>query len=176
MFDNVSFRYDQTGYANFEKDDSEFRGGRKVLADITFDVQPGQRIALLGATGSGKSTLVNLIPRFYDVDGGHILIDGVDLKEWNPDSLRKHIGVVLQQTTLFSGSIRDNIAFGHPDAHLDDVIAAAKIAQAHDFIMSMPDAYDSRVEERRCKPIRRAKAAYCHCSCAFDFSQDPNFR
>jgi ATP-binding cassette subfamily B protein len=148
VFDNVSFRYDQNGYSNFEKVDSEFRGGRKVLADITFDVRPGQRIALLGATGSGKSTLVNLIPRFYDVEGGHILIDGVNLQEWDPESLRKHIGFVLQQTTLFSGSVRDNIAYGYPDAPLDAVIAVAKIAQAHDFIMRMPETYDSIVEER----------------------------
>jgi len=148
VFDNVSFRYDQDSYLNFEKDESEFRGGRKVLNDITFEVRPGQRIALLGATGSGKSTLVNLIPRFYDVEEGHISVDGVDLRNWDPESLRKRIGVVLQQTTLFSGSVRDNIAYGYPDAPLDDVIAAAKIAQAHEFIMRMPDNYDSNVEER----------------------------
>ena len=85
VFDSVSFRYDQDSYLNFEKDVSEFRGGRKVLNDITFEVQPGQRIALLGATGSGKSTLVNLIPRFYDVEGGHIFIDGVELRKWDPE-------------------------------------------------------------------------------------------
>ncbi|MCJ7818972.1 MAG: ATP-binding cassette domain-containing protein, partial [Syntrophales bacterium] len=128
--------------------DDLHRGGRKVLEGINFTVRPGQRIALLGATGSGKSTLVNLIPRFYDAEGGRILIDGVDVRQWDPESLRKGIGVSLQQTTLFSGTIRENIAYGRPGAPLDEVVAAARIAQAHDFITSMPQGYDSRVEER----------------------------
>jgi ATP-binding cassette, subfamily B, multidrug efflux pump len=120
----------------------------EVLDDVSFAVSPGQSVALLGATGSGKSTLVNLIPRFYDVTAGRILIDGVDVRQWAPDSLRGQIGMVLQQTTLFSGTIRQNIAFGRPDASLDEVIAAAKAAQAHDFITAMPDGYESQVEER----------------------------
>jgi ATP-binding cassette subfamily B multidrug efflux pump len=103
---------------------------------------------LLGATGSGKSTLVHLIPRFYDVDQGRVRIDGVDVRDWDPESLRKRIGVVLQQTTLFSGTIRENISYGRPGAPLDEVVAAAKAAQAHDFILAMPEGYDSRVEER----------------------------
>ena len=123
-------------------------GNDEVLDDVSFTVSPGQSVALLGATGSGKSTLVNLIPRFYDVTAGRILIDGVDVRQWAPDSLRAQIGVVLQQTTLFSGTIRQNIAFGRPDASLDEVIAAAKAAQAHDFISAMPDGYESQVEER----------------------------
>jgi ATP-binding cassette subfamily B protein len=148
VFDHVSFRYDLNDAQATGEVEPEHRGGRKVLDAVSFGVQPGQRIALLGATGSGKSTLVNLIPRFYDVDDGRILIDGVDLREWEPDELRKRIGVVLQQTTLFSGTIRENIAYGRPDVPLEEVISASKVAQAHDFIMAMPDGYDSLVEER----------------------------
>jgi ATP-binding cassette, subfamily B, multidrug efflux pump len=122
--------------------------GQEVLEDVSFSIEPGQRIALLGATGSGKSTLVNLIPRFYDVQGGRICIDGVDVREWELATLRGRIGVVLQQNTLFSGTVRENIAYGRPDASLDEVVAAAQAAQAHDFISAMPDGYESRVEER----------------------------
>jgi len=124
------------------------RGGRNVLRGITFKANSGQRVALLGATGSGKSTLVNLIPRFYDVDSGEIQIDGINVRDWESEALRKKIGVVLQQTTLFSGTIRENIAYGQPSASIDKVIAASQAAQAHDFIMAMPDGYDSFVEER----------------------------
>jgi ATP-binding cassette subfamily B protein len=105
-------------------------------------------VALIGATGSGKSTLVNLIPRFYDTDSGQIKIDGVDIRDWEPENLRKKIGVVLQQTTLFSGTILENISYGRPDASLEEAITAAKVAQAHDFITAMPDGYESLVEER----------------------------
>ncbi len=123
-------------------------GGRAVLDHIHFTAKPGQRIALLGATGSGKSTLVHLIPRLYEADEGAVLVDGVDVRQWQPRDLRKHTGVVLQQNTLFSGTVRQNIAFGRPDAPLEEVMAAAKIAQAHDFIMAMPQGYDSVVEAR----------------------------
>ena len=119
-----------------------------VLDDVSFTVEPGQRVALLGATGSGKSTLVNLIPRFYDVTAGQIKIDGVDLRTWAPDKLRARIGIVLQQNTLFSGTVRENIAYGHPAAALDEVVAAAKAAQAHNFIMAMPEGYESHIEAR----------------------------
>jgi ATP-binding cassette subfamily B protein len=91
---------------------------------------------------------VHLIPRFYDVDGGAIRIDGVDVRDWDPEALRKRIGVVLQQTTLFSGTVRENIAYGRPGASLDEVIAAAKAAQAHEFITAMPGGYDAPIEER----------------------------
>lgn len=120
----------------------------EVLDDVSFTVEPGQAVALLGATGSGKSTLVNLIPRFYDVTAGRILIDGVDVRQWAPKALRERIGVVLQQTTLFTGTVRENIAFGRPNASTEEVIAAAQAAQAHDFIMALPDGYESAVEER----------------------------
>lgn len=123
-------------------------GAEEVLRGVSFVAEPGQWIALLGATGSGKSTLVHLIPRFYDVTGGSIRIDDVDLRQWAPEVLRRHIGVVLQETTLFSGTIHENIAYGRPEASIDEVMAAAQAAQAHDFIMAMPEGYASRVEER----------------------------
>jgi ATP-binding cassette subfamily B protein len=148
-FEEVIFHYQGSEYGQGEAfNDGIHRGGRNVLRGITFKARSGQRVALLGATGSGKSTLVNLIPRFYDVDSGQIQIDGVDVRDWEPEALRKKIGVVLQQTTLFSGTIQENIAYGQPEASLEAVIAAAQAAQAHDFIMEMPDGYDSLVEER----------------------------
>ena len=144
-FQNVTFHYDSDHH---EHSTDAHRGGRSVLRDVSFTIEPGQRVALLGATGAGKSTLVHLVPRFYDADSGSIFVDGVDVRRWDPDSLRKHIGVVLQQTILFSGTIRENIAYGRKKASMEEVIAAARAAEAHDFIMSMPEGYDSRVEER----------------------------
>jgi ATP-binding cassette subfamily B protein len=119
-----------------------------VLSKVSFDAKPGETIALLGATGSGKTTIINLLPRFYDASEGRILIDGHDVRNVKIDSLRSQIGIVLQDTTLFSGTIRDNIAFGRPDATMDEVIAAAQAAVAHDFILSFPDGYDTKVGER----------------------------
>ncbi len=133
-FDNVTFRY--------------FGGGDPVLKNVNFEAKSGETIALLGATGSGKTSIINLLPRFYDPSEGSITIDGHDLRDITLDSLRSQIGIVLQETTLFSGSIRDNIAFGKPDATLEEVQAAAKSAAAHDFIMSFPDGYDTHVGER----------------------------
>jgi len=133
-FHDVTFRY--------------FGGGEPVLKDVSFTAEPGQTVALLGATGSGKSTIINLIPRFYDVSSGAVLIDGHDVRDVCLDSLRSQIGIVLQDTTLFTGTIRDNIAFGRPQASLDEVIAVAKAASAHDFIMSSPQGYDTPVGER----------------------------
>lgn len=138
QFEDVSFYY--TGGNKI--------GDRDVLDHINLSVKPGQRVALLGATGSGKSTLVNLIPRFYDSSSGHIKIDGIGVRDWEPEALRKQIGMVLQQTTLFSGTIHENIAYGQPNAPMEAVIASAQAAQAHDFIMRMPQGYDSIVEER----------------------------
>lgn len=133
-FEDVTFRY--------------FGGGEPVLSNVTFDAKPGETIALLGATGSGKTTIINLLPRFYDPTEGRITIDGHELRDVTLDSLRSQIGIVLQETTLFSGTIRENIAFGKPDASDDEVIAAAKATQAHDFIMSFPDGYNTHVGER----------------------------
>ena len=125
-----------------------FGGGEPVLKDVSFVTQPGQTVALLGATGSGKSTIINLIPRFYDSSAGAVLIDGHDVRDVCLDSLRRQIGIVLQDTTLFTGTIRDNIAFGRPQASLEEVMAAAQAASAHEFIMSFPKGYDTPVGER----------------------------
>lgn len=133
-FENVTFRY--------------VGGGEPVLKNVSFEAKSGETIALLGATGSGKTSIINLLPRFYDPVEGAITIDGHDLRDVTLDSLRSQIGIVLQETTLFSGTIRENIAFGKPDATLEEVQAAAKSAAAHDFIMSFPDGYDTHVGER----------------------------
>jgi ATP-binding cassette, subfamily B, multidrug efflux pump len=133
-FENVTFRY--------------FSGGEPVLDKVTFEAKPGERIALLGATGSGKTTIINLLPRFYDPSEGRITIDGYDLRDVTLDSLRSRIGIVLQETTLFSGSIRENIAFGRPDASQEEIEAAAKAAAAHEFITSFPEGYNTHVGER----------------------------
>ncbi len=133
-FDNVTFRY--------------FGGGDPVLKNVSFEAKPGETIALLGATGSGKTTIINLLPRFYDPSEGAITIDGHNLRDVKLESLRSQIGIVLQETTLFSGSIRENIAFGKPEASQEEIEAAAKAAQAHDFIMSFPEGYDTHVGER----------------------------
>jgi ATP-binding cassette subfamily B protein len=111
-------------------------------------IEPGQTVAILGATGSGKSSIINLIPRFYDVTSGRVLIDGYDVRDVTIESLRRQIGIVLQETNLFTGTIRDNIAFGRPDAGDEEVIAAAKAAAAHEFIMSFPEGYNTPVGER----------------------------
>ena len=142
-FQNVSFHYSRRGANN---SNGQGVSGEDVLHEISFVAEPGRLIALLGATGSGKSTLVNLMPRFYDVHGGAVKVDGVDVRDWDPTALRAQIGMVLQESTLFSGSVRDNIAYGAPEATLDEVIAAAQAAQAHDFIREMPNGYDSVVE------------------------------
>jgi len=121
---------------------------RPVLSNINFTVQPGEKIAILGATGSGKSTLIYLIPRFYDIQEGSIKIDGTDIREFKLASLRKQIGVVLQDVFLFSGTIRENIAFGKPDALMEEIVQAAKSARIHNFIESLPCGYDTPVGER----------------------------
>ncbi len=132
-FDHVSFRY---------------QDGFQALTDVDFAVEAGQVVALLGPTGSGKSTVTNLIPRFYDVTEGSIRIDGVDIRHVTTNSLRKQIGMVLQETMLFATTIRENIAFGRPDATQEEIEEAAKAAAAHDFIMRFPDGYNTFVGER----------------------------
>jgi ATP-binding cassette subfamily B multidrug efflux pump len=119
-----------------------------VLKDVSFVAEPGQMVALLGATGSGKSTIINLVPRFYDVTRGRVTIDGVDVRDVTLDSLRSQIGIVLQETTLFTGTIRENIAYGRTDATMEEIVAAAQAAEAHDFIMEFADGYDTEVGER----------------------------
>jgi ATP-binding cassette subfamily B multidrug efflux pump len=135
VFEDVIFSYDGSG-------------SEAVLNGITLTAEPGQTVAILGATGSGKSTLVNLVPRFYDVSQGHVLIDGTDVRQIKQDSLLGLIGVVPQETVLFSGTVRDNIRYGRPEASDAEVVAAAKAAQAHDFIIALPDGYDSQVAAR----------------------------
>jgi len=134
----VEFRNVTFGYA---KD-------RPVLRDVSFKVNPGERIAILGATGSGKTSLIYLIPRFYDVASGSVLIDGTDVRNFKLSNLRRQIGIVMQDVFIFSGTIRDNIAFGKPDASLDEVAAAAKLARIHDFVETLPDGYHTIVGER----------------------------
>jgi ATP-binding cassette subfamily B protein len=119
-----------------------------VLRAIDFVVEPGETVAILGATGAGKSSLVHLIPRYYDVRGGRITIDGVDVRDLEQAALRRQIGVALQEPVLFSGTIRDNIRYGRPDADEAAVVAAAKLAQAHDFIVALPGGYDAAVGQR----------------------------
>jgi ATP-binding cassette subfamily B protein len=119
-----------------------------VLDGVSFTAQAGQTVALLGMTGSGKSTVINLIPRFYDPSEGQVLIDGQDIRQVRLESLRAQIGIVLQETTLFSGTIRDNIAFGRSDALMEQVVAAAQAAAAHDFIREFPQGYETQVGER----------------------------
>jgi ATP-binding cassette subfamily B protein len=133
-FENVTFRY--------------FGGGDPVLNNVSFEAKPGETIALLGATGSGKTTIINLLPRFYDPSEGRITIDGYELRDVTLDSLRSQIGIVLQETTLFGGTIRENIAFGKPDASQAEIESAAKASAAHDFIISFPDGYNTHVGER----------------------------
>jgi ATP-binding cassette subfamily B multidrug efflux pump len=133
-FQNVTFRY--------------FSSGEPVLSAVNLEAQPGETVALLGATGSGKTTIINLIPRFYDVSEGQVLIDGHDVRDIQLDSLRRQIGIVLQETNLFTGTIRDNIAFGRPDATDTEIMEAAQAAAAHDFIMSFPEGYATAVGER----------------------------
>jgi ATP-binding cassette subfamily B protein len=132
-FDNIVFEYEK---------------GRQALKGISIDVKAGQSIALVGHTGSGKSTIINLLCRFYDPVQGRVLIDGIDIRDVNIESLRSQIGIVLQDTFIFAGSIRDNIRYGRLDSTDDEIEEAAKAVHAHDFIMGLPDGYDTQVEER----------------------------
>lgn len=155
VFDNVTFDYDD------DSDESRIRleeraadvplpkpRNHPVLTNIQLHVNPGERIALVGPSGSGKTTLVSLLPRLYDVKAGRILIDGLDVRDYQLRPLRKAIGIVQQDSFLFSGSIRENIAYGNPTASDEQILAAAQAANAHEFIQKLPDAYESRVGER----------------------------
>ena len=132
-FENVSFAYDAIS---------------SVLRDINLEATPGQVVALMGATGSGKSTVVSLIPRFYDVTGGRITIDDIDIRDVTIDSLRQNVGIVHQDPFLFTATVRDNISYGAVNAAEEEIIAASKVARIHDFVMSLPDGYDTWVGER----------------------------
>ncbi|HOG47152.1 MAG TPA: ABC transporter ATP-binding protein [Anaerolineae bacterium] len=134
-FQGVDLRYDGSG-------------DRLVLDGIDLVAEPGQTVAILGATGAGKTSLVNLIPRFYDPCGGRVLIDATDIRTVQQSSLLGHIGIVPQETVLFSGSVRDNICYGRPEATDEEVMAAAQVAQAHEFILQLPQGYDTHIEER----------------------------
>ena len=134
-FRNVSFKYVATGT------------GDDVLSNINFTVKPGSFVAIVGGTGTGKSSLVNLIPRFYDVTGGAVLVDGMDVRDYPLEELRSRIGMVLQTNVLFTGTIRENLLWGRPDATEEEIIQAAKDAQAYDFIMSFPDGFDTMLTQ-----------------------------
>ena len=125
-----------------------YSGRQPVLENVSFSVEPGQTIALMGLTGSGKSTITNLIPRFYDVSNGRVLVDNTDTCEWELADLRRHIGIVLQDSFLFSATIAENIAYGLPGAKMEQIVNVARAARAHDFIMTFPDAYNTKVGER----------------------------
>jgi len=132
---DVSFKYIATGT------------GDDVLSHIDLKIEPGQFVAIVGGTGTGKSSLVNLIPRFYDVTGGQVLVDGMDVRDYPIAELRKRIGMVLQNNVLFSGTIRENLLWGNPDASEEDIITAAKNAQAYDFVMSFPEGFDTYIDQ-----------------------------
>ncbi len=136
------------GHVIFDQVAFGYRQGREILRDIAFEAHPGQTIALIGPTGSGKSTLTNLIPRFYDVTAGRILVDGRDIREVTLHSLRAQIGMVLQDSFLFSDTIAENIAYGRTNASLEQIIRAAQAAHAHDFISGFPEGYQTLVGER----------------------------
>ncbi|MCE7986048.1 MAG: ABC transporter ATP-binding protein [Caldilinea sp. CFX5] len=141
---------DSAGRIVFEKVNFHYNGNRNeaVLEDINLVAEPGQTVAILGATGAGKSTLVNLVPRFYDVTAGRILIDDIDIRQVKQASLLSQISIVPQETILFSGTVRDNIRYGAPEADEATVVAAAQAAQAHNFILELPNGYDTHIEER----------------------------
>ncbi len=146
--DAVTFE-NMRGELRFENVSFAYGGNEKpVLDGINLEAKPGQVVALIGSTGAGKSTLVNLVPRFYDVTDGRITIDGVDVRDAELSSLRQNIGMVLQSSLLFSATIRENIAYGHVDATEDEIVAAAKAANAHDFILEFSEGYDTLVGER----------------------------
>jgi subfamily B ATP-binding cassette protein MsbA len=138
-FDNVSFDY------------GDHDASREVLQDVSLSAEPGKVVALVGPSGAGKTTLVNLIPRFYDPTAGRITVDGYDIRHLQMHSLREQIGIVPQETALFSGNVRDNIAYGKLDASQEEIEAAARAANAHEFILDLPQGYDTLVGERGVK-------------------------
>ena len=136
------------GSVRFEKVSLSYGPSREAVLNLSFEVQPGQLVALLGPPGSGKSTIAHLLPRFYEVSSGRITIDNVDIRDVTLDSLRQNVGIVLQDTFAFAASVKDNIAYGREDASMDEIVRAAKVAQLHEFIESLPKGYDTMVGER----------------------------
>lgn len=145
--ENAAELTDVEGYVNVQDVSFSYTAGRKLIEHFNLDVRPGQRIAVVGPTGCGKTTLINLLMRFYDVDGGGISVDSVPVEEMTRHSLRAAYGMVLQDTWLRTGTIRDNIAMGRPDAGMDEIIEAAKASHIHSFIMRLPDGYDTWITE-----------------------------
>ena len=143
------------GTVQFDRVDFEYKADEPTLHDVSFTVPPGQCVAILGPTGAGKSALMSLIPRFYDPTGGRLLIDGVDARQIKLDDLRRNIGIVFQESFLFSNTVAANIAFGHPDATREQIEKAARIAAAHEFITALPEGYDTLLGEGA-KKIGRA--------------------
>lgn len=139
------------GEVAFHKITFEYKPGEPVLSNISLEAKVGQMVAIVGPSGAGKTTIANLIPRFYEPTQGYVSIDGIDIKTVTLDSLRKQIGIVPQETVLFNGSVYDNILYGDLDANYDEVISAAKAANAHNFITEMPDGYDTQIGERGSK-------------------------
>ena len=125
-----------------------YKPGKEILRGVSFEARPGEIIALVGATGAGKTTIVNLIPRFYETENGAIFIDGVNLRELKLKKLRENIGIVMQEPFLFDGSIIENIAYGRLDATVDEIVAVSKLANAHNFIAELPDGYEHQIGER----------------------------
>ena len=149
-------------------------GGAAALNGISFRVLPGECVAVIGETGSGKSALLSLIPRFYDATGGRVLVDGVDVRDWDTQALRRRVGVVFQDNFLFSDTVAANIAFGQPSAPTEEIVAAAKAACAHEFITALPDGYTDRGARReRDRPFRRPETADHHRSRAAHEPVDP---
>jgi ATP-binding cassette subfamily B protein len=139
---------DGRGHVRFEGVTFGYDHERPVLEGIELELEPGRTVALIGHTGSGKTTLASLVPRFYDVTEGRVTVDGLDVREANLTSLRRAIGVIAQDPFLFSATVRENIAFGRPDATDDEVVAAAQAAQAHEFVERLPKGYDTMIGER----------------------------
>ena len=160
VFEHVGFEYE---------DDHT-----KVLSDINLNIRPGEKVALVGPSGGGKTTLCNLIPRFYDTTEGTILIDGQDIRKVTLESLRSNVGVVQQDVYLFSGTVLENIAYGRPKASKDEVVAAAKLAGAHEFISQLSDGYETYVGERGVKLSGGAETEDQYCTGIFEKSGDPD--
>lgn len=147
MDTNVSVKHQIVGKIEFENVTFGYKSYEPVLKEINFEIKQGEMIGLVGHSGSGKSTLINLVSRFYDVNEGSILIDGVDIRTIKQEELRSQIGVVLQETFLFSGTIMENIRYSKPEATLEEIIMSSKVANCHNFIINLPDGYDTKLEE-----------------------------